>query len=147
VAGLSGGARVACNVAIGGLARGVIACSAGFGGEIPDKVPFAFFGTAGVTDFNYRELRRVDRELDDRKAVHRVVIFEGGHEWLPAPLTFAALGWLNLQAMRTGALAPDPAWIEEQFAGRLAAAPAQPAVENFRALKSIATDFKGLADV
>lgn len=146
VAGLSGGARVACQVAEGGLPAGVIACSAGFGGEIPSKVPFAFFGTAGTTDFNYRELRRVDRELDDRKAVHRVIIFDGGHEWLPSALTFEALAWLNLQAMRRGSLPPDSAWIAEQFAARLAAVPAEPAVENYRALKATVADFKGVAD-
>ncbi len=146
VAGLSGGARVACTVAVGGMAQGVIACSAGFGGsETPDRVPFAFFGTAGLTDFNYRELRRVDRELDERKAAHRVVIFDGGHEWLPAPLTFEALGWLELHAMRTGARAKDEPWIAGQLAARTAALPAEPAVEVMRALKSIAADFKGLA--
>lgn len=147
VAGLSGGARVACQVALGGMAQGVIACSAGFGGsETPGRVPFAFFGTAGVTDFNYRELRRVDRELAERKAAHRVVIFDGGHEWLPASLAVEALGWLELQAMRTGARAKDAAWIAEQFAARSAAVPEQPAVETLRALRSLAADFKGLAD-
>src|SRR3954462_10580102 len=78
VAGLSGGARVACQLAIAGVGKGVIACSAAFGGsETPDKVPFPFFGTAGVTDFNYLELRRTDRELEDMRAVHRVVIHSG----------------------------------------------------------------------
>ncbi|MBL9201647.1 MAG: hypothetical protein JNL39_14145 [Opitutaceae bacterium] len=147
VAGLSGGARVACTVAASGMAQGVIACSAGFGGsETPARVPFAFFGTAGVTDFNYRELRRVDRELADRKATHRVVIFDGGHEWLPSTLAIEALGWLELHAMRTGARAKDAAWIAAQFAARTAVVPEQPAVETWRALRSLAADFKGLAD-
>lgn len=147
VAGLSGGARVACQVAMGGMARGVIACSAAFSGsETPGKVPFAFFGTAGVTDFNYRELRRVDRELAERKAVHRVVIFDGGHEWLPPALAVEAIGWLELHAMRTGARAKEPTWLAEQFAARTAAVPAAPAVETFRALKSLVADFTGLAE-
>ncbi len=147
VAGLSGGARVACQVALSGMAQGVISCSAAFSGsETPSKVPFAFFGTAGVTDFNYRELRRVDRELDDRKATHRVVIFDGGHEWLPSALAVEALAWLELHAMRTGTRAKDAAWIEAQFAARSAAVPAEPAVETMRALKAVAADFKGLAD-
>lgn len=148
VAGLSGGARVACQVALGGIARGVIACSAGFPNstDIPSKLPFVFFGTAGVTDFNYAELRRVDRELDDRKAPHRVVIFPGGHEWLPAELAVEALAWLELSAMRDGTRAQDAAWIQAQYEARLAAVPVQPAGENFRALKSIAADFKSLAD-
>ena len=145
VAGLSGGARVACTVALGGLAHGVIACSAGFpGSDIPAKVPFPFFGTAGVTDFNYPELRRVDRELDDRRAAHRVVIFEGGHEWLSSELAIEALAWFDLQAMRSGALAKDDAWLEVQFKERLARVPAEPAMEHYRGLKSLVADFKGL---
>lgn len=147
VAGLSGGARVACQVALAGLARGVIACSAGFpSSEIPSKLSFSFFGTAGATDFNYAELRRVDRELEERKAVHRVVFFAGGHEWLPAELTFEALSWLELQAMRSGAREKDAAWIQAQFEARRAAVPAPPGRENFRALKALAADFKGLVD-
>jgi predicted esterase len=146
-AGLSGGARVACQIALGGLAQGVIACSAGFpGSEVPSRVPFAFFGTAGVTDFNYRELRRVARDLDDNRAVHRVVIFDGGHEWLPPALALEALEWLELHAMRTSAKPKDAAWIEIVLATRLGAVPAEPPLENYRALKSIAADFKGLAD-
>jgi predicted esterase len=147
VAGLSGGARVACQIALGGIAQGVIACSAGFpGSELPDRVPFAFFGTAGVTDFNYLELRRVEHELVDRGAAHRVVIFPGGHEWLPAELAMEALAWLDLQAMRTGTLAKDSAWIEAQLVERQARVPV-PAGERYLALKSITADFKGLADV
>ena len=147
VAGLSGGARVACQIAVSGVAQGVIACSAGFpGSEAPSKVPFAFFGTAGVTDFNFLELRRVDRELEDRRAVHRVVIFPGGHEWLPADLAAEALAWLNLQAMRTGTLAKDATWIEQQLAERRAHVP-ESVGERYLALKSIASDFRGLADL
>jgi poly(3-hydroxybutyrate) depolymerase len=146
-AGLSGGARVACQIAMGGMAQGVIACSAAFpGSETPSKVPFAFFGTAGLTDFNYRELRRVDRELADKRAVHRVVIFDGGHEWLPSALAVEAIAWLELQAMRTGTKPKDQAWIQEQFAARVATAPLKPLLDRQSGLKTIAADFKGLAD-
>ena len=147
VAGLSGGARVACQLAVSGLARGVIACSAGFmGSETPDRVPFPFFGTAGITDFNYRELRRTERELAERKAAHRVAIFPGGHEWLPESLAHEALAWLDLHAMRTGAVPREPAWIEEQWRTRQAAVPREPVLDRAQALQALAADFKGLAD-
>lgn len=147
VAGLSGGARVACQVAMNGLAQGVVACSAAFpDGTTPDKVSFAVFGTAGVTDFNYLELRRVDRELDERRVMHRVVIHDGGHEWLSSELAVQALAWFDLQAMRAGTLPRDPARIEAEFALRRDGAPAAPAPARFAALKSLAADFKGLTD-
>ena len=147
-AGLSGGARVACQLALSGkLIRGVIACSAGFpGSQAPDEVPFALFGTAGVEDFNYVELRRLDAELDQHRATHRVEIFSGGHEWLPTPLAEQALAWFELQAMRAGLRPRDEALISAQLAARRAAVPAQPVEDNYRALKSLAADFKNLAD-
>lgn len=147
VAGLSGGARVACQVAMSGVAKGVIACGAGFmGGETPAKVPFAFFGTAGVTDFNYLELRRVDRELADRRAVYRVVFHPGGHEWLSSELAVDALAWFELQAMRGGTRERDAAWMQAQFDARHAVAATAPAGERFAALRSLAADFRGLTD-
>jgi tetratricopeptide (TPR) repeat protein len=146
-AGLSGGARVATQAAVMGLSHGVIACSAAFpNSETPAKVPFAFFGTAGLDDFNYLELRRVDRELDERHAAHRVVIFEGSHEWAPAALMTEAVGWFELQGMRTGARPKDRALIEELWTQRLAAIPEKPALETSRALKSLAADFKDFRD-
>jgi predicted esterase len=146
-AGLSGGARVACQLGMTGMLQGVIGCSAAFAGsETPAKVPYAFFGTAGVTDFNYRELRRVDRELEERRLVHRVMFFEGGHEWLPPALAMDALAWFQLHAMRIGARAKDAAWVQEQFEGRRALVPAGPVLDQQRALKSLAADFKGLVD-
>jgi predicted esterase len=147
VAGMSGGARVACQVAMTGLAQGVVACSAGFmGSEAPDRIPFAFFGTAGATDFNYLEMRRLERELDDRHVAHRMVFHDGGHEWLSPDLALEALAWLDLQAMRTGATPRDETWILSRFEARVAALPTAPAGEVFRAVKSLAADFRGLVD-
>lgn len=148
-AGLSGGARVATQIAIGGLAKGVIACSAGFPSSeegIPSTVPFVFFGTAGTEDFNYGELRRLDGELESRKAAHRIVIFKGGHEWASTALLTEAVEWFELQAMRTGTREKDAAFVQSQWAARRAALPAEAGIERWRGVKSLATDFKGLVD-
>ena len=149
-AGLSGGARVATQVALGGLAKGVIACSAGFPSSedgVPGKVPFVFFGTAGVEDFNHGELQRLDGELESRKATHRIVIFQGGHEWAPVPLLAEAVEWLELQAMRSGSREKDGPFVAAQWETRSATVPAAPALAKWRAQKSLVADFKGLMDV
>ncbi len=149
-AGLSGGARVAVHLAMTGLAKGVIACSAGFpvsDEDIPWKISFAFFGTAGVNDFNYNEIKRLDDMLDERRAAHRVVFFEGGHEWAPEALLSEAVEWLELQAMRTGTTAKNEALIRAAYQGRVAAMPAEPAGEKWRATHSLIGDFSGLMDV
>jgi poly(3-hydroxybutyrate) depolymerase len=148
-AGMSGGARVATSIAMSGLVKGVIACGAGFPQQasgLPKQVSFVFFGIAGTEDFNYPELRRLDGELEEKKVPHRIVAFEGGHVWAPAAVLTEAVEWLELQAIRTGTRPKDEAFIQTFLQKRLAAVPEQPVVERWRALKSIAADFAGLAD-
>ena len=96
-AGLSGGARIAMKVALDSdQIAGVIASSAGFPpGHRRSDLKFVVFGTAGTEDFNYLEMRQLDQELS---SPHRVVIFEGGHQWLPSALAIQAVEWLELQA-------------------------------------------------
>lgn len=149
-AGLSGGARVATQLAISGMSKGVIACSAGFPQSeegIPAKLPFVFFGTAGVEDFNYRELRFLDDDLDQRGATHRIVIFDGGHEWAPAELLGEAVEWLALQEMKVGVRARDEGIVQAALASRRAHVPPSSDGEIWRNLQGIAADFEGLADV
>ncbi len=103
-AGLSGGARLALAWASNGRIKGVVASSAGFGAASPPKqIPFLIFATAGYDDFNYDELYRMSRELAKRGTPHRFREFEGGHEWLPAPLAAEALEFF------LGHVPPQPA--------------------------------------
>jgi dienelactone hydrolase len=149
-AGLSGGARVATQLALSGMSKGVIACSAGFPSSeegIPTKVPFVFFGTAGLEDFNYREMRFLDDELDQRGATHRIVVFDGGHEWAPPELLGEAVEWLALREMRAGARPRDEAVIQAALAARRGKIPKSPEGEVWRSAQGIAADFAGLADV
>lgn len=107
-AGLSGGARIAMKVAFDSdRIAGVIASSAGFPpGHRRSDLRFVVFGTAGTEDFNYLEMRQLDQELT---SPHRVVIFEGGHVWLPSSLAIQAVEWLEFQAAHPGAVeAPKP---------------------------------------
>ncbi|HLK22298.1 MAG TPA: hypothetical protein VKT81_25300 [Bryobacteraceae bacterium] len=107
-AGFSGGARVAMHVAeSSGKIAGVIACSAGFpDGHARKSAPFPIYATVGTEDFNYREMRELDRMLT---TPHRLVIFEGSHDWLPASLADDALAWLEFQTLNSGAQ-PRPEW-------------------------------------
>jgi dienelactone hydrolase len=101
-AGFSGGARVALQWAHNGSIAGVVACGAGFS-EMPKEIPFKIFATAGFDDFNHDELYRQSREMAKRGVPHRFTEFEGGHDWLPAPLATEALDYF------TGRLAPQSA--------------------------------------
>jgi|SRR5262245_40021626 len=145
--GMSGGARVAMQLALAneGIA-GVIASSAGFADSQPRaNVRFPVFATAGIDDFNYIEMRLLDRKL---KTPHRLVIFEGGHALPPDTVAMDAVEWMELQAMKTGRRDRDDALIDRLLAGRRAAiAAAQAPAEIVHALEAVVADFSGFRDV
>jgi hypothetical protein len=144
--GLSGGARVAMKVALEekGIA-GVFASSAGFPGEPRANLEFPVFGTAGTEDFNYTEMQQLDRAV---ASPHRVVVFVGGHAWLPSSLAIQAVEWMELEAMKSGLRKRDDGLIARIFAAREAeAAAAASDPDAWLALTRLAADFQGLRDV
>jgi dienelactone hydrolase len=154
-AGMSGGARVAMMVALHpeliagrghGEVAGVLASSAVFPpGEVRDSVPFPVFATAGTDDFNYLEVRALDRSL---KSPRRVVIFEGGHTWLPAEAATEGIEWLELQGMASGVRPRNQPLIDDLFVRRVARAEAlENSLELMRELQSIARDFSPFKNV
>ena len=145
--GMSGGARVAFQVALAtqGVA-GVIASSAGVHDNQPRaKLPFPVFGTAGTEDFNHLEMRLLDRRL---KTPHRLIIFEGGHTLPPDDVAFAAIEWMELQAMKSGKRPRDEAMIDRIFAARerQVAVTTDP-VATVHLLQALVEDFGDLRDV
>jgi len=147
-AGMSGGARVAMQVALASnQMAGVIASSAGYPDSQPRRsAPFAIFATAGTEDFNYLELRQLDRAL---KSPHRLAIFEGGHTWLSSDLAVEAIEWMEIQSMRSGRRAKDDALLEKIFAKRIAqlGGNAGDPAALLAALDGLVSDFEGLKDV
>jgi hypothetical protein len=144
---MSGGARVATQLALAnGSIAGVIASSAGFADSQPRaSLTFALFATAGTDDFNYLEMRLLDRKL---KTPHRLAIFEGGHTLPPDAVAMDAIEWMELQAMKTGRRARDEALIDRLLAKRRAAiAAAQEPTDTVHALEGASADFSGLRDV
>jgi hypothetical protein len=146
--GLSGGARVALQVALSPNNRiaGVIASSAGFPDSEPRaSVPFAIFSTAGIEDFNYIEMRRLDRTLG---TPHYLALFDGGHTLPPDDVALDAIEWLELQAMRSGRRAPDQALIGRWFDKRVRRIDASTSVtDTVFLLEALIADFKDLHDV
>lgn len=102
--GFSGTALVAYSLGIRwkGLA-GVIGVGGRFVADIPpSKFNFAHYGFAGSLDFNNREMRKVDRELDKGVVPHRFQQFEGTHEWIRPEHAREALGWFEVLAGNEG---------------------------------------------
>jgi pimeloyl-ACP methyl ester carboxylesterase len=145
--GHSGGTRVAMQVALDSkIVAGVIASSAGYPDSKPRKaVPFVIFGTAGTEDFNYIELRLLDRALT---TPHRVAIFEGGHTLPPADVALEAIEWLELQAMKSERRQRNEALIDQLLEKRQQdVAMSINDATTVRLLQELAADFTGLRDV
>ena len=152
-AGFSGGARMACRLGLAGeLVAGVIACGGGFPGpDLPKKIPFVFFGAGGTEDFNGAEVKQLDRELDAVGVRHRILTYEGGHDWLVAPLALEAIEWMELEAQRAGRRPKDDALVDALFRKAVAKAENAEAAgrvpEAWIASAALAEDFRGLKDV
>src|SRR5207248_9970489 len=103
--GMSGGARVATQDALNNNnIAGVIASSAGYPDSKPRaSVHFAVFATAGTEDFNYIEMRQLDRKLT---SPHHLAIFNGGHTLPPDEIALEAIEWMELAAMKSGRRTP-----------------------------------------
>jgi len=147
LAGMSGGARVATGIALANtFIAGVIASSAGFPDSQPrTSVPFAVFATAGTEDFNYMEMRQLDRRLS---SPHFLAVFRGGHTLPPDDVAFDAIEWMELQAMQSGRRSRDEALAArmlEKRRTRIAAS--TDAAGTVYLLRAVVEDFKGLADV
>jgi len=145
--GFSGGARVSLALALANDAiAGVIASGAGFHDSRPrENVRFAIYGTVGVEDFNYLEMREMDRVLT---SPHFLAVFPGGHTLPPDDVALDAIEWLEIDAMQSGRRGRDEALagtILERRRARVAAT-AAPA-ERVYLLDAIVRDFKGLLDV
>ena len=96
-AGFSGGARVAC-----GLARllnvrpaGVIGCGGGLPEWLapPDMAGIPWYGTVGRNDFNYGEMKDLEKELLRLGFPCQLSVFPGKHSWPPTDLAMAAVAW------------------------------------------------------
>ena len=132
---------------------GVIGCGAGFPDPQPPRrgMPFAYFGAAGTRDFNYYEMRGLERDLERLALPGRVVFFEGEHEWFPADGAGDAVEWMELQAMKEGRIPREDALVKGIWAKDLATARALEeegrAAEAFARYGAAARDLAGLVDV
>jgi predicted esterase len=152
--GFSGLTRFVCMLGLTApeSLAGVIAAGGGFPlGHPPTRdTPFPLFATVGDKDFNYYEVLDLDGKLDTLGVPHRVEVFAGIHEWPPEPLVAAALGWMELQAMKRGTRTKSPEiiaalWDEDLAHAKALEAEGKP-VEAVRAYTALAADFAGLRD-
>ncbi|MFI5180148.1 MAG: TPR end-of-group domain-containing protein [Thermoanaerobaculia bacterium] len=155
VAGFSGTARLATLLGLTSPRppAGVIACGAGFAEGFPPKkeIPFPWFGTAGNRDFNHDEMLEIAASLEALGIPHRLVVFDGGHEWAPPHLAADALHWVELQAIRRGLAPMDSRLVAQMAATGSAEARRDEATGDvlaaLRRWDGLARDFSGVSDI
>lgn len=153
--GFSGGARVAVTLASAchDCVAGVILSGAGFPPEIKPSAAthFAVFGTTGLDDFNFPELKDLAETLAKAGVANQIEVFPGRHEWPPASLATEAIKWLILQAIKRKIRAPDDAFVAQVWQENLqrakAAEEAKQVYNAYRIYESLARTFKELHDV
>ena len=153
--GFSGGARMAMYIAAQckGCLAGLIVSGAGVsaGDASSPSLLDPTFATAGVDDFNFAEIKRLDQAMNKSGVPHQIAIFSGAHEWPPAEIASEAIEWFELQAMRSGTRARNDQQIETLWQTRLARAATleqeKKIAEAYRAYVNIAAAFTGLRDV
>jgi len=154
-AGFSGAARFSSLVAgsCQGCMAGVILSGAGFPPDHPPSpgLKFVVYAAIGHYDFNFPEMVQLRQALERDKVTYHIDVFDGSHQWMPPALAQAALEWLNLQAMASGALTRDEAFVAAQWAQHLQQAQAEEhnhdLYEAFHSYSSLAADFGPLRDV
>ena len=119
LAGFSGGARAATVfVRLRSTpVAAVIACGAGLATNLSprDLPPTYFLGIVGVRDFNYLEMRDLDRRLGSEKVGHRLIVTDDQHTWPSEDTFLRTVEWLELQAMASGLRSRDASLLEAAY--------------------------------
>lgn len=117
--GFSGGARAAAAFPhiTGARVAGIIACGAGLPPAVKaTQVKPAFYhGIVGIEDYNYKEMFRLNRELEAAGVDHFIEVFNGDHGWPPENICHEAIEGMELRAMKKGLRPKDRDLIETVF--------------------------------
>lgn len=130
----------------------------GFGAGLPEEwhPPIGargpvFFGAAGLDDYNFDEMWRLDATLDTMNVPHHLTWFDGPHAWPQADVLTEAVQWVTLQAMLRKLAPVNRPWVDSLYRDRLAdAAALKAAGASYRAWRryaQTAADFNGLRDI
>lgn len=116
LSGFSGGAKVAMMYGINiPEIKGVVACG---GSIIPGLKPdstFCFVGMVGNKDFNYLDMQQTLATFSKMQIPFTSITFDGKHEWPSANDFENAFKALEVNAMRTGYMTVDEAWLKTVY--------------------------------
>ncbi|HVZ97151.1 MAG TPA: hypothetical protein VG847_09775 [Chitinophagaceae bacterium] len=141
VCGFSGGGKVASYLGLNHPEiKSVIAGGAGIsltgnGGNIN----FTFTALAGTGDMNMTDLVNINNELDKTTARHRIIFFNGIHEWAPENTMNTAFEGLLLDAMFKKIIPVNDSFANSYVAGAKAAVTGLLAEHNYTKAEAACT--------
>ena len=105
--GFSGGARVAAYVPLFyKKIAGTVGCAAGFPQiTAQPNTGFDYISLVGDKDFNYLELKNLDRSLEGSGIRHFLRVYDGKHDWAPQQVMEDAFLFFQFDAMRKNEMA------------------------------------------
>lgn len=113
--GFSGGARVAAYAALfKRKVAGTVGCAAGFPQiTTQPNTGFAYIALVGNKDFNYLELKNLDRSLQGSGIRHFLRVYDGKHDWPPEQIMEEAFLFFQFDAMRNKLIPVDKSLIRK----------------------------------
>ena len=113
--GFSGGARVACSIALTYPdIAGVIACSAGYTPS-PGQNSFNIIGIAGMRDMNYLEMHKLNEALDAYPAQHLFISYDAKHQWPTKDILEKAMQCFEIIAMSQGKIPIETELVKQNY--------------------------------
>lgn len=136
-----------------GFVAGVIASGGRVHPDVSSRpMSAAFFGAAGLQDFNFLQMKLLDRLLAGRGVgARRLEFFQGPHGWLPPSLAEEGMGWLEVVAMAQKRRPVDVAFVADRLAADKRTAESLESagrlLDAARRYEAIARTYGGLQDV
>lgn len=111
--GFSGGGKVASYIALhhSEIKSVIVGGAALPDGTAPGNLNFSYTILSGEGDMNMTDLLETNNELNRTQTIHRIIFFDGIHEWAPESIMNTAFAGLQLDAMRKQIIAKDNGFI------------------------------------
>jgi hypothetical protein len=107
--GFSGGGKVASYIALqhSEIESVIVGGAALPDGAAPGNFNFSYTILSGEGDMNMTDLLETNNELNKTQTIHRIIFFNGTHEWAPEKSMNIAFAGLQLDAMRKQLITKD----------------------------------------
>lgn len=77
--------------------------------------PAYYHGIVGIEDYNYKEMVRLNRELETAGVDHFIQVYIGDHDWPPPEICLQVIEFMEMRAMKKGLKSKELNFVEKIF--------------------------------